>query len=89
MSRTFRAGWIAAAGTGVLVVLYGLPFLWLVATSLKTDAQIFATGGGLIFQPTFENYQSVVNQQLIQACVNSAIIATGTTALTLTLATPA
>ena len=89
MSRTFRPRWIAGAGTGLLVVLYGLPFLWLVLTSLKTDTEIFASGGGIIFQPTFENYQSVVDQQLIQACVNSAIIATGTTLITLALATPA
>lgn len=89
MSRSFRPRWIAGAGTGLLVIIYGLPFLWLVATSLKTDAQIFATGGSLIFKPTFENYQSVVNHDLIMACVNSAIIATGTTALTLALGTPA
>jgi multiple sugar transport system permease protein len=89
VSATLRRGWVAKSGTSALIVLYGLPFLWLVATSLKTNEQIFARGGSLLFVPTLENYQAVVNHQLLMACVNSAIIAAGTTLLTIFLATPA
>ena len=89
MTSAPRPGWVTRAGTAALLVIYGLPFLWLVATSLKTDAQIFDRGATFIFQPTFANYRSVVNGDLLSACLNSAIIASGTTVLTLALATPA
>jgi multiple sugar transport system permease protein len=75
-------------GSMVLIALYGLPFVWLVATSLKTDTDIFSHSG-LIFQPTLAAYQQVVNSQLLRSCLNSAVIASGTMVLTLVLATPA
>ena len=87
--RGSRRGWIARAGTALLLVLYGLPFLWLVATSLKTETEIFSNEAGLIFVPSLDTYRAIVNADLFLACLNSAIIATGTTALTLALATPA
>jgi multiple sugar transport system permease protein len=89
MTRTMQSGWIARASMAVLVVVYGLPFLWLLATSFKTDTQIFANEAGLLFKPTLDTYRAILNQDLFRACLNSAIIATGTTALTLVLATPA
>lgn len=89
MSGALRRGWVTRAGTAALLVIYGLPFIWLVATSLKTDTQIFDRGATFIFQPTLANYLSVVNRDLLSACLNSAVIASGTTVLTLALATPA
>ena len=89
MIRTWGRGWISRAGIAVLLVLYGIPFLWLVATSFKTETQVFANESGLIFKPTLDTFRAVVNLDLLHACVNSAIIASGTTALTLSLATPA
>jgi len=89
MSAALRRGWVTRAGTAALLVVYGLPFIWLVATSLKTDTQIFDRGATFIFHPTLANYQSVVNRDLLAACLNSAVIASGTTLLTLALATPA
>ncbi|HXM57935.1 MAG TPA: carbohydrate ABC transporter permease [Candidatus Dormibacteraeota bacterium] len=88
-ARSLSLGWISRAAIGVLLVIYGVPFLWLVATSFKSDTQIFANEAGLIFQPTLDTYREIVNADLLRACVNSAIIAAGTTALTLVLATPA
>src|SRR5439155_11870738 len=89
MTVSLRRGWITRAGIAVLLLAYGIPFLWLIATSLKTETEIFGNEAGLIFRPTFETYRAIVNGDLLQACVNSAIIAAGTTALTLALATPA
>lgn len=89
MTASLRRGWISRAGTAVLLIVYGIPFVWLVATSLKTETEIFSNEAGLIFRPTFDTYRAVVNGSLLQACVNSAIIAAGTTLLTLVLATPA
>ncbi len=77
MTSAPRLGWATRAGTATLLVIYGLLFLWLLATSLKTDAQIFDRGTTFIFQPTFANYRSVVNGDLLSACLNSAIIAWG------------
>jgi multiple sugar transport system permease protein len=88
-ARSLHLGWISRAAIGVLLVIYGVPFLWLVATSFKSDTQIFANEAGLIFRPTLDTYREIVNADLLRACVSSAIIATGTTALTLVLATPA
>ncbi len=85
----FRFSGGSAPGTAALLVIYGLPFIWLVATSLKTDTQIFDRGATFIFQPTLANYLSVVNRDLLSACLNSAVIASGTTVLTLALAPPA
>ena len=89
MSGSLGRGWITRAGIAALLLLYGLPFLWLIATSLKTETEIFGNEAGLLFQPTFDTYRAILNTDLLQACVNSAIIASGTTALTLALATPA
>ncbi|HEY7201654.1 MAG TPA: carbohydrate ABC transporter permease [Candidatus Dormibacteraeota bacterium] len=89
MTRSLSFGWISRAAIAVLLVIYGVPFVWLVATSFKSDTEIFANEAGLIFQPTLDTYREIVNAGLLQACVNSAIIAAGTTALTLALATPA
>lgn len=85
----FRFSGGSAPGTAALLVIYGLPFIWLVATALKTDMQIVDRGATFIFQPTLANYLSVVNRDLLSACLNSAVIASGTTVLTLALATPA
>jgi len=89
MTGALRRGWVSRASLAVLVVLYGLPFLWLLATSFKTDTQIFANESGLLFRPTLDTYRAILNSDLLRACVNSAIIAAGTTTLTLLMAAPA
>src|SRR6266700_2181817 len=89
MTSSMRQGWVVRTSIVILLVVYGLPFLWLLATSFKTDTQIFANEAGLLFRPTLDTYRQVLNEDLLRACVNSAVIAAGTTALTLILATPA
>jgi multiple sugar transport system permease protein len=89
VTLALRRHWVSRVGMLVLLVLYGVPFVWLVATSLKSDADIFAGEASLIFTPTLQSYRNILNGDLVQACLNSAIIATGTTALTIALATPA
>jgi multiple sugar transport system permease protein len=89
MTGSLRLGWASRASLAILIVVYGLPFLWLLATSFKTDTQIFASEAGLLFTPTLDTYRAILNADLLRACVNSAIIAAGTTALTLLMATPA
>jgi len=76
-------------GVVVLVLLYGVPLVYLIATSLKNRVQIFDAPASLLFHPTFSSYESVISSDLARAAANTAIIAFGTTALILVLGTPA
>lgn len=88
MSTSSRFHWVTRAGALVLLVVYGTPVLWLLATSLKTNTEIFGNGAGLIFTPTLHAYHQIWNHTLVDACVHSAIIAIGATTLTVALAVP-
>lgn len=89
MTRSVRFIWVTRVALVLLLIAYGTPVLWLVATSLKTNAQIFGSGAGLIFTPTLAAYQQIWNPTLVQAGISSSIIAVGATALTVVLAVPA
>lgn len=76
----------------LIVLLYLFPVYWMVATSLKTGAAIFASPPQIVpWPPVFSAYHEAVinNPLMIRAIFNSAIIAVGTMAFTLLLATPA
>ncbi len=80
--------WILV-GIVFLVAVYGIPLLWLVATSLKDNRAIFANPGGIIFKPSFHAYVEIAQEGTLgQAALNSAIISLGTTFLTLLLGVP-
>lgn len=76
----------------VVVVIYLFPVYWMVATSLKTRPEIYATPPKFIpFPPDFSAYRTAVidNPVVHRAILSSVIIATGTMIATLLLATPA
>jgi multiple sugar transport system permease protein len=76
----------------LFVLAYLFPVYWMVATSLKTSAAIFATPPQVVPSPVvFSAYvTAVINNPLtLRAILNSAIISLGTMALTLVLAAPA
>ena len=76
----------------LIVILYLFPAYWMVATSLKSGADIFADPPQLVpSPPVFGPYVEAVltNPALIRAVTNSAIISVGAMVLTLLLATPA
>jgi multiple sugar transport system permease protein len=76
----------------LFVLIYLFPVYWMVATSLKTSAAIFATPPQVVpSPPVFTAYiEAVINNPLtIRAILNSTIISLGTMALTLILAAPA
>jgi multiple sugar transport system permease protein len=89
MSGSLRLTWVTLVGAVVLLILYGIPIVWLVAASLKTSADLFRGDTGLIFTPSFAAYQQIWGQGLVRAAVNSTIVAFGVTALTVGLAVPA
>lgn len=81
------------AGLGVLVtVVYLVPVYWMVVTSLKTNDAVFRVPPDLIPLPaTVESYATAVfrDPDIARGLTNSAIIAIGTTLVTLALALPA
>jgi multiple sugar transport system permease protein len=83
---------IATALSAVLVAVYLFPVYWMVATSLKAQREIFAIPPKLgPWPPVFAPYREAVlgNPDVARGVLNSTIIAVGTTALTLVLASPA
>jgi multiple sugar transport system permease protein len=80
---------VSRLGVVILLLLYGIPLLWLVLTSLKTNVQIFADPAGVLFTPTFAAYRTIWSAgTLTTAAFNSAVIALGTTVLTLLIGIP-
>jgi multiple sugar transport system permease protein len=81
------AAWSVRA---LLLVLYALPLFWLILTSFEPPGNV---GGSAIemflFKPTLESYQAALDGGLLNAALQSLIIAAGTTVLTLGVACPA
>jgi multiple sugar transport system permease protein len=76
-------------GTWVIAAIYGLPILWLVLTSLKSNIDIFRLPASPIFVPTLDAYAQLAQTDLPRALLNSSIIAITSTAGVLMLAVPA
>jgi multiple sugar transport system permease protein len=76
----------------IVVAIYLFPVYWMVATSLKSPADIFASPPKFIPWPLdFSSYREAVihNSVVHRAIVSSIIISLGVMILTLVLATPA
>jgi multiple sugar transport system permease protein len=74
----------------VLLLVYGIPILWIVLTSLKSGGDVISSQASVIFAPTLDAYSSALsNSGLFVALGQSLVIAIGTTALTLAIAIPA
>jgi len=92
LAQLWRRGYARTLIGTVFVLAYLFPVYWMIATSLKTSAGIFATPPQVIPTPlVFGAYvTAVINNPLtLRAIMNSAIIGVGTLALTLVLAAPA
>jgi multiple sugar transport system permease protein len=91
-TRLWHRGYGKTVIGTLFVLAYLFPVYWMVATSLKSGAAIFATPPHLVpFPPVFEPYTEAVinNPATLSAIVDSVIISIGTMVLTLVLATPA
>ncbi|SDF02105.1 carbohydrate ABC transporter permease [Sporolituus thermophilus] len=74
----------------LVVVPFFFPLFWIVSASFKTQAQIVSMPPVWLFTPTLENYQRVfVEQQFGRYLFNSAVIAVGSTLLSLIIGLPA
>ncbi len=87
-----RQGYGRTAVALVVVVVYLFPVYWMAATSIKTMPDIFSSPPQIIpTHPTLDAYREAIvdNPAVLKSIRNSAIVALGTTVLTLVLATPA
>ena len=74
----------------VVIVVCVFPFYWMVTTSFKEPAAILSPTPQFLFHPTLGNYTTAFQKFDIGASlVNSLIVALSTTAISLTLGTPA
>jgi multiple sugar transport system permease protein len=84
------------AGAGVtiaawmIVLVFSLPFIWMILASFKTEVQIMSTSKMFIFKPTANNYYDVFERyDFIKYIINSLIVAICSTVGSLLLALPA
>ena len=71
-----------------LVVLF--PFLWMLASSFKTQVDIISWPPKLFFSPTLQNYQKVFGEQdFLKYFLNSTIVGAVSVGLSLILGLPA
>lgn len=74
----------------VLWAVYGVPLLWIVLTSLKSQSEVLTSQASLFFTPTIAAYlEAFGDPALASSMRQSAIISVGTTVICLALATPA
>jgi multiple sugar transport system permease protein len=83
--RTRRLFTVLAA---VLGLVYLLPLVWIVLTSLKTNQQVLVDPNALIFTPTIATYASVIGKG-VGAIITSAQIAIFATLVVLLVGVPA
>lgn len=77
-------------GPWLLVLPFLFPFLWMLLTSLKTQAENLRYPPSLVFAPSLINYRDVfVENPLFSYLLNSLAIGIGSTALALALGAPA
>ncbi|MBB2971315.1 carbohydrate ABC transporter permease [Mesorhizobium sp. RMAD-H1] len=79
-------------GAGLILVLCFtlFPFYWMVSSSFKDQADILASPPVWFFTPTLANYADILaDEKVFGSIVNSLVVATLTTALSVLLGAPA
>lgn len=94
MSRAARrraATPVLLGATTALLLLWVFPVLWAIVVSLKSEAEVLAWPPSVVFAPTLANYADALAGRfsILPNLWSSLVIASVTTALTVTLAVPA
>lgn len=94
MTATNRRGRLLDIGTYILLIaailIWSVPVIWVVLTSLKPRTLIFNNPPTVFFVPTLHNYVEAWQQSgIIQSIVNSTIISVFSTLLAVLVAVPA
>ncbi|MBV9847650.1 MAG: carbohydrate ABC transporter permease, partial [Kutzneria sp.] len=82
------AGTGGMAGRLAVLLGYAVPLMFMLFLSFKSQPDMLADPGNLLFVPTLDGYRSMIGDAW-PAMMNSFQIAAGTTVVTLALATPA
>jgi multiple sugar transport system permease protein len=79
------------ASGAFLLLVWTVPVLWAVLTSLKDEKEVLAYPPTLLFAPTLKNFEAVLlgPTNIVPNLTSSVIIAVAATALTLFIAVPA
>jgi multiple sugar transport system permease protein len=87
---THRREPLAVLSRILLFVIYGVPVLWILLTSIKNPGDVLSDKAAFFFTPTLDAYANVFKSGgLFEALGQSFTIAAGTTILTLAVAIPA
>jgi multiple sugar transport system permease protein len=90
MSPRVRGRLLHAIGLIATLVFTIFPFFWMVSSSFKTQTDLLASPPVWLFRPTLANYADVfADQKVVDAVINSLIVAIGSTSLAVLLGTPA
>ena len=73
----------------LLALLVLSPFLWLLVMSFKTNAEIFRFPPRLVFPPTLDNYAALWSSEFRGSFLNSLIVSTVSTLVSMAIGTPA
>lgn len=74
----------------LVIVPVMFPFLWMLASSLKTQVDIVAWPPRLLFSPTLQNYERVFREQnFLKYFINSSVIGISAVTLSLLMGLPA
>lgn len=90
MNRATLGSLLHAFGLLLTLAFALFPFYWMVSSSLKDQTDLLASPPVWLFTPTLANYQAILaDQNVTNAILNSLIVASATTALSVLLGTPA
>ena len=84
-----KAGAVAVAAKILLTLMYGVPIVWILLTSVKSSDDVFDPSRTFLFRPVTTAYVEALSGDLARALLQSVTIATCTTALVLLIAIPA
>ena len=90
MSLRAKSYPVAATLAWLASLLMFFPIFWMVLASFKSELDAIATPPKLVFEPTLENYQTILERaDYLSFAMNSVVVSFGSTLLALLLAVPA
>ncbi len=74
----------------LMILVWAFPVIWVILTSFKGRIEIFTIPPTIFFKPTLQHYiEALTDQDILPSIINSLILASGTTLITLLVAVPA
>ncbi len=74
----------------LMILVWAFPVIWVIMTSLKSRTEIFTIPPTIFFDPTLEHYAAALTaHEILPSILNSLLIASGATIVTLLIAVPA